>query len=104
MRQLAADLQQGRAHILEQQRPEFETYEYEITDAGNYKFQAALGHDDEVSAKLLEHWELSQGASDIRSFARSSRRRRRTGWSRRSPYTRMTPATSWPETKPGARR
>ena len=68
VKQLAADLQQGRAHILEQQRPEFETYEYEITDAGNYKFQAALGHDDEVSAKLLEHWELSQGASDIRTF------------------------------------
>lgn len=61
VRQLAADLQQGRAHILEEQRPEFETYEYTITDSGNYKFEAALGHDDEVSAKLLEHWELAQG-------------------------------------------
>lgn len=68
VKQLAADLGQGRAHILEEQRPEFETYEYEISEAGNYKFQAALGHDDEVSAKLLEHWELAQnGSPDIRT-------------------------------------
>lgn len=66
VKRLAADLAQGNAHVLEHQRPEFETYEYEITESGNYKFQAALGHDDEVSAKLLEHWELSQGAPGIR--------------------------------------
>lgn len=53
---LAADLERGDAHILDEQVPEFESYEYEITDAGRYKFQARTGHDDEVSAKLLEHW------------------------------------------------
>lgn len=55
---LAADLEQRRAHIIEEQRPEFESYEYSITPNGNYKFEAATGHDDEVSAKLLSHWTL----------------------------------------------
>lgn len=53
---LASDLGQGQAHILEEQLPEFQHYEYEITPAGRYKFEASQGHDDEVSAKLLEHW------------------------------------------------
>lgn len=56
VRLLAADLEHGRAQILEEQRTEFESYEYRITDAGRYKFEAAGGHDDEVSAKLLENW------------------------------------------------
>lgn len=56
---LAADLEQGRAFILEDQREEFESYEFTITDAGKYRFEAATGHDDEVSAKLLEHWGLN---------------------------------------------
>ena len=53
---LAADLAQGKAYILEQQREEFDSYEYEITPAGRYKFEASSGHDDEVSAKLIQHW------------------------------------------------
>jgi hypothetical protein len=53
---LASDLGQGEAHILESQLPEFQHYEYEITAAGRYRFEASQGHDDEVSAKLLEHW------------------------------------------------
>jgi len=55
---LAADLEHGRAYIMADQKPEFEGYEYTVTDAGKYKFAAASGHDDEVSAKLLEHWAL----------------------------------------------
>jgi hypothetical protein len=35
---------------------EFESYEYEITESGRYKFEAADGHDDKVSAKMLENW------------------------------------------------
>lgn len=63
---LAADLERGRAHILEEQVPEFETYEYEITDSGNFRFEAATGHDDEVAAKLLEHWGIvHEGPPDM---------------------------------------
>ena len=70
VKQLGADLEMGRAHILEVQRSEFESYEYQITEAGNYKFEAATGHDDEVSAKLLEHWSLTQeGSPDIKGFS-----------------------------------
>lgn len=53
---LASDLGQSQAYILFEQKSEFEHYEYEITAAGRYKFEASQGHDDEVSAKLLEHW------------------------------------------------
>lgn len=64
---LAADLERRRAFILEDQIPEFETYEYEITDTGKYKFEAASGHDDEVSAALLAHWGLEhEGAPDVK--------------------------------------
>ena len=53
---LARDLQNGDAHILQDQIKEFEHYEYKITPAGNYKFESSVGHDDEVSAKLIENW------------------------------------------------
>jgi hypothetical protein len=57
VRLLAADLERGAAFILDEQRHEFESYMYELTDSGRYKFSAPEGgHDDEVSAKLLEHW------------------------------------------------
>lgn len=66
VRLLASDLEQGAAHLIEEQLPEFESYEYTITDSGRYKFEAATGHDDEVSAKLLEHWgHVHHGAPDI---------------------------------------
>jgi phage FluMu gp28-like protein len=58
VRLLGADLEHGRAYILDEQVSEFESYEYNITPAGRYKFEAASGHDDEVSAKMLEHWGL----------------------------------------------
>lgn len=67
VRLLGADLEHGRAFILEDQVPEFESYEYEITPAGRYKFEAATGHDDEVSAELLKHWGLvHEGPPDVR--------------------------------------
>lgn len=67
VRLLGADLEHGRAFILEEQVPEFESYEYEITPAGRYKFEAASGHDDEVSAELLKHWGLvHEGPPDAR--------------------------------------
>lgn len=64
---LAADLERGDAYILEDQRGEFESYAFELTPAGRYKFEAGVGHDDEVSAKLLEHWGMvNEGPPDVR--------------------------------------
>lgn len=57
VRLLAADLEHGRAFITEEEREEFEHYEYEITKNGRYTFSAPSGaHDDMVSAKLLQNW------------------------------------------------
>jgi hypothetical protein len=56
VRLLASDIEQHNAFIYDEMLDEMETYEYEITDAGRYKFEAADGHDDKVSAKLLENW------------------------------------------------
>lgn len=57
VRLLAADLEHGRAFLHPEQTDEFETYEYEISPSGNWKFAAAGGgHDDKVSAKMLQHW------------------------------------------------
>lgn len=55
---LAADMEQGRGHITEEQLEEFESYAFTITDSGKFKYEASVGHDDYVSAKLLEHWGL----------------------------------------------
>lgn len=64
---LSRDFQNGAAHILESARSEFDHYEYEMTAAGNYKFESSVGHDDEVSAKLIEHWMLhTTSPSDIK--------------------------------------
>jgi len=64
---LSRDLQNGDAHILADSREEFDHYEYELTPAGNYKFESSVGHDDEVSAKLIEHWLAhSAGPGEIR--------------------------------------
>lgn len=66
VKRLARDMEKGEAHILEDQLREFESYEYTVSDAGNYKFEAASGHDDEVSAKLLEHWgAVFEGPPDV---------------------------------------
>lgn len=64
---LAADLERGNAFVHDAQLREFESYAYEITDAGRWKFEAASGHDDEVSAMLLAHWGIvNEGVPDIR--------------------------------------
>lgn len=66
---LSRDLQNGDAHILEAAREEFEHYEYELTPAGNYKFESSVGHDDEVSAKLIEHWLIhALGPGEVRTL------------------------------------
>jgi Terminase large subunit, T4likevirus-type, N-terminal len=72
---LAADMEQHRAHIIEEQRPEFESYEYSVTDGGKYKFEAATGHDDEVSAALLRHWGMiHEGPPSIETFSPAAER------------------------------
>lgn len=64
---LSKDLQNGDAHILADQQEEFEHYEYELTPAGHYKFESSVGHDDEVAAKLIEHWLLhTSGLGDVK--------------------------------------
>lgn len=63
---LAADLERGNAFVHNDQIREFESYAYEITDAGRWKFEAASGHDDEVSAMLLAHWGVvNEGVPDV---------------------------------------
>lgn len=67
VKRLAADIENKHAHILEDQLGEFESYEYSVTDSGRYKFEAASGHDDEVSAKLIENWiAVFEGPPDIK--------------------------------------
>jgi len=58
VRLLAADLEHGRAFITDEQRDEFEHYEYEIRpQTGRMVFSAPEGeHDDKVAAKMVEHW------------------------------------------------
>lgn len=70
VRLLASDLEHGRAFIIEEMRGEFETYEYEITPNGRYKFEAPEGmHDDKVAAKLLEHWAVvNEAPPGVRAF------------------------------------
>ena len=63
---LAADLERGDAFIHAKQQNEFDSYSYEITDAGRWKFSAPSGaYDDEVSAALLAHWGVvTEGVPD----------------------------------------
>lgn len=64
---LAADIERGNAFVHQDQMREFESYSYEITDAGRWKYEAASGHDDEVSAMLLAHWGVvNEGVPDIK--------------------------------------
>jgi len=71
--QVAADIEQGRAFITEDERDEFESYEYNITPAGRYKFEAAVGHDDKVSAKLMQNWGVvHEGAPGIHVYTQDA--------------------------------
>lgn len=57
VRLLAAELEHKRAYIIPEMVEEFEHYEYKVSDkTGRYQFEASIGHDDMVSAKLLEMW------------------------------------------------
>lgn len=54
---LGADIERQRVKLLEEQRAEFEAFEYHITDKGTMTFSAPEGqHDDEVAATMIEHW------------------------------------------------
>lgn len=75
VRLLATDIEQGRAFVFADMLDEFESYEYEITEGGRYKFEAAEGHDDKVSAKLLENWAVVHDAPvDVDAFEGPPRR------------------------------
>jgi phage FluMu gp28-like protein len=66
VRLLAADLEHGRARVLSDMREEFESYEFTLTSSGRYQFEAAIGHDDMVAAKMLAHWgRVHEGGQDI---------------------------------------
>lgn len=68
VKRLAADLERGDAAILEAQVPEFEAYEYKITPSGNFQYEAAGGaHDDEVAAKMIENWIITQKGGGAQS-------------------------------------
>ena len=69
---LSADIERGNAFLLEEQEAEFQIYTYTISEStGRFKYSAPdSGHDDEVSAKLLEHWgHIHHGAPDVRTIA-----------------------------------
>ena len=77
---LAKDLQNGDAHILEEASEEFRHYEYSLTAAGRYKFESTVGHDDEVSAKLIEHHLVSKlHVGDVRVIQHEEARVKDTG-------------------------
>lgn len=68
---LGADIERGGAFILSEQLHEFQQYQYEISETtGRFKFGAPEnGFDDEVSAKLLEHWAINHfGAPNVELF------------------------------------
>lgn len=56
IRLLSADLERGQAFVIEEQLDEFEAYASSMSDTGRMKYEASIGHDDEVSAALLAHW------------------------------------------------
>jgi hypothetical protein len=69
-RLLAADMEHGRARILSDMQEEFSSYEFTLTPNGHYKFEAATGHDDMVSAKMLAHWgRVQEGGQSIEIVA-----------------------------------
>lgn len=66
---LSADIERGNAFLTVEQLGEFQAYTYTISETtGRFKYSAPDGgHDDEVSAKLLEHWgQVHYGAPDVR--------------------------------------
>ncbi len=66
---LVSDIEQGRAFIHEGQLSEFQHYTYSITPSGRWKYEAAKGNDDEVSAALLAHWGVvHEGAPSIQTL------------------------------------
>ena len=69
---LSADLERGEAFVIRDQLQEFEAYTYTISEqTGRFKYSAPdNGHDDEVSAKLLEHWgQVHLGAPNVRAIS-----------------------------------
>lgn len=69
-RLLAADMEHGRARILDDMREEFESYEFTLTKSGRYQFEAATGHDDMVAAKMLAHWgRVHEGGGNLQIVA-----------------------------------
>lgn len=66
---LVSDIEQGRAFIHKDQLSEFQHYSYSITATGRWKYAAAKGHDDEVSAALLANWGVvHEGAPSVQTL------------------------------------
>jgi hypothetical protein len=67
VKRLAADLENKRAFVTCDQVPEFEAFEYKVTPSGNMTYEAGEGsHDDEVAAKMIQHWVLThRGGDDV---------------------------------------
>lgn len=69
---LSADLERNAAFLIPEQLNEFRQYRYEVSETtGRMKFAAPEGaYDDEVSAKMLEHWGVIHfGAPNVELFA-----------------------------------
>lgn len=66
---LASDIEQKSAYIHPDALSEFEHYAYTITSGGRWRYEAARGHDDEVSAALLAHWGVvREGSPDVHTM------------------------------------
>ena len=68
---LSADIERDNAYLIQEQVNEFQSYTYTMSETtGRFKYAAPDGgHDDEVAAKLLEHWGMIHyGAPNMRTL------------------------------------
>lgn len=64
VRRLGKDLETGRCWLFDRQLEEFEDYQMNMTKAGRIQYAAPEGgHDDAVSAKMLQHWGITTEGS-----------------------------------------
>lgn len=70
---LSSDLERAAAFLTREQLSEFDSYSYTISNSGRWTFAApGGGHDDRVSAKLLQHWGLvTEGVPDVQMISAS---------------------------------
>lgn len=71
VRRLAKDLEMGRCYLLDRDLEEFEDYQMSATKSNKISYSAPDGgHDDVVSAKMLQHWgATTEGSPNITTIS-----------------------------------